>query len=68
MLTRYEREVLYIAAMKEGVSEFCRRVGLPEREFWKLVRSGVSLNESIVREKWHEILKVLDARDEVKRK
>ena len=66
MLTRYEREMLYIAAMKEGVDEFCRRVGLRERDFWKLVKTGVGVAEPMVRERWHDILKVLDCRGDRK--
>jgi len=63
MLTKDERGVLYIAAMKEGLEEFLSRVGLTEREFWSLVRGKYEPQlEMRVRENWHEIIAVLAGR------
>jgi len=63
MLTSYERQVLYIAAMKEGVEEFCERIGITLKDFQKLVQGGYHpLAENIVREHWDEVLCVLEGK------
>ena len=63
MLTTYERQVLYIAAMKEGVEDFCERIGITLKDFQKLVQGAYHpLAEAIVREHWDEVLCVLEGR------
>jgi len=68
MLTKNERGVLFIAAMKEGLEDFLSRVGLTEKEFWSLVKGKYDPQLEVrVRENWDEILAVLSGRNFRKR-